>query len=70
MRAHTGSEAMKTGMALTKATPAVEAGLGVVALGLLGADREVGDEDVGPGVAQDAAATSTGSAGDSSTVSA
>ena len=30
----------------------VEAGLGVVALGLLGADRQVGDQDVGLGVAQ------------------
>ena len=30
----------------------VEAGLGVVALGLLGADGEVGDEDVRPRVAQ------------------
>ena len=30
----------------------IEAGLGVVALGPLGADREVGDQDVGPGLAQ------------------
>ena len=30
----------------------VEAGLGVVALGLLGADRQVGDQDVGLGLAQ------------------
>ena len=30
----------------------LQAGLGIVALGLLGADREVGDQHVGPGVAQ------------------
>ena len=46
----------------------VEAGLGVVALGLLGADRQVADQHVGP-ASRSAAATSTGSAGDSSTVS-
>ena len=45
--------------------PGIEAGLGVVALGLLGPDRQVGDEDVGLGP-RSASATSTGSAGDSS----
>ena len=39
-------------MAFTKATPGVETGLGVVALGLLGADGQVAHEHVGPGVAQ------------------
>ena len=45
--AHTGSEAMKTGMALTNADPGLEAGVGVEALGLLGADRQVADQDLG-----------------------
>ena len=52
LRAHSGSEAMNTGMALTKRHPGLEAGLGVEALGLLGADREVADQHVGPGVAE------------------
>ena len=45
----------------------VEAGLGVVLLGLLGADRQVRHEHVGPGVAQRLGHVD-GSAGDSSTI--
>ena len=49
--------------------PGLEARLGVVALGLLGADRQIGDEHVGTGARVSASATSTGGAGDSSTTS-
>ena len=48
--AHTGSEAMKTGSALTKATLGVDRALGVELVGLLRAHRQVGDEHVGLGV--------------------
>ena len=43
---------MNTGMAFTNADAGVEARLRVVALRLLGADREVAHEHVGLGVAQ------------------
>ena len=50
--AHSGSLAMKTGIAFTKPDAGVEAGLRVVALGVLGPDGEVAHEDVGVHVAQ------------------
>ena len=50
--AHSGSDEMNTGMALTKPTPGLDAGGGVVALGVLRPDRQVGHEDVGARVAQ------------------
>ena len=53
-RCHSGSRPMKTGMALTKPTPAVEGLLGVPARGHLAADRQVGDEHVDLSLAQDA----------------
>ena len=46
----------------------VQAGLGVVLLGLLAADRKVGDQHVGAASGASASATSTGSSGDSSMV--
>ena len=47
--AQSGSEAMNTGIALTKATPASRRPRRR-ALGLFGPDRQVTDQDVGPGV--------------------
>ena len=58
----------ETGMAFTNATLASSAACGVVPLGVLGADGQVRDEHVRAG-ARSASATSTGSAGDSSTTS-
>ncbi len=52
LRAHSGSERDEDGDGVDEGHPGVEAGLGVVALGLLGADGEIGDQDVGPRVAQ------------------
>ena len=67
--AHSGSLAMNTGMALTNADAGVEAGLRVVALRLLGADRAGSDTSTSARASRSAWATSTGSAGDSSTIS-
>ena len=67
--AHSGSLAMNTGIAFTNADAGVEAGLRVVALRLLGADRQVARRARRPCVSRSTWATSTGSAGRSSTVS-
>ena len=67
--AHSGSLAMNTGMAFTNADAGVEAGLRVVALRLLGADGQVATRARRPCASRSAWATSTGSAGDSSTTS-